>query len=101
MTDEIISLFPTTLMKRKLPGMAEHNPALAAMIRGLEKSQPNASSGTSTKGGYQTTEDLLSSDHAEAQNPALLALKRHIGDVVQEYAGILIRQECARTPQSV
>lgn len=101
MADELVSLFPTMLLKRRLPGMAEHNLALASMIRTLEQCQPNASSGTATKGGYQTTEDLLSGEHAHAQNPALLALKRHIGEAVQDYAGILIRQECARPPQSV
>jgi len=101
MTDEIISLFPTTLMKRRLAGMAEHNIALASMIRGLETSQRNASSGTSTKGGFQSKEDLLSGEHPQAHNASLLALKRHIGDAVQDYAGILIRQECAHDPQSV
>jgi uncharacterized protein (TIGR02466 family) len=101
MPDEIVSLFPTTLMKRRLPGLVEHNLALAAMIRALEQSRPNASSGTSTKGGYQTAEDLLTGEHPEAQHPALLALKRHIGEAVQDYAGMLIRQECAHTPQGV
>jgi uncharacterized protein (TIGR02466 family) len=101
MPDQIVPLFPTTLMKRRLPGMAEHNIALTSMIRALEKSRPNANSGTSTKGGYQTSEDLLTSEHPQAQSPALLALKRHIGEAVQEYAGILIRQECALTPQGV
>jgi uncharacterized protein (TIGR02466 family) len=101
MTDEIISLFPTTLMKRRLAGMADHNIALASMVRGLELNQRNASSGTSTKGGFQTREDLLSGEHPEAHNASLLALKRHIGDAVQEYAGILIRQECAHDPESV
>jgi uncharacterized protein (TIGR02466 family) len=99
--DQIVALFPTTLMKRRLPGMAEHNPALAALIRGLESAQPNANPGTSTKGGFQTTEDLLSGEHKLAQNPALMVLKRQIGEAVQEYAGILIGQECARAPQSV
>lgn len=101
MTDEIVSLFPTTLLKRRLPGMAAHNLALAAMIRGLEQSQPNANSGTSTKGGYQTPEDFLTSEHPQAQNPALMALKQHIGEAVQDYAGMLIRQECASTPEAV
>lgn len=99
--DQIVSLFPTMLMKRPLPGMAGHNLQLAAMIRALEQSEPNANSRTSTKGGYQTSEGLLSGEHSQAQNPALLALKRHIGEAAQDYAGILIRQECAQTPQSV
>jgi hypothetical protein len=98
--DQIVSLFPTTLMKRRLPGMAEHNLGLASLIRALEKSNLNATYGTSTKGGFQTKEDLLSGEHERAHDPSLLALKRHIGDAVQEYAGILIRQECARTPKA-
>jgi len=101
MPDEIVSLFPTTLLKRRLAGMAEHNLRLAAIIRELEQSQPNANSGTSTKGGYQTAEDLLTSEHAAAHDPAMMALKRHVGEAVQDYAGLLIRQECARTPQGV
>ena len=101
MPDRITPLFPTTLLKRGLPDMVEHNSVLASMILALEKRQQNANLGTSTKGGFQTSEDLLSSKHPQAANPSLLALKRHVGDVVQEYAGILIRQECARTPQDV
>ncbi|HEX4117510.1 MAG TPA: TIGR02466 family protein [Rhizomicrobium sp.] len=101
MPDQFVSLFPTVLMKRRLPEMAEHNPALASLIRALEQGRPNANLGTSTKGGFQTGEDLLSSEHKEARHPALQALKRHIGDAVQEYAGILIRQECGLTPNSL
>ena len=101
MPNRIISLFPTTLMKRGLPDMVKHNGSLASMILALEKSQPNANPGTSTKGGFQTSEDLLSSKHPQAANPALVALKRHIGDAVQEYAGILIPQECARKPPNL
>ncbi|HUO03077.1 MAG TPA: TIGR02466 family protein [Rhizomicrobium sp.] len=98
--DQFVPLFPTTLMKRRLLGMAEHNAALAAITRALE-GQRNASVGTSTKGGFQTGEDLLSSEHAQARHPSLLALKHHIGEAVQEYSGLLIRQECALSPNRI
>lgn len=101
MADEIVSLFPTTIMKRRLLGMEEHNVALAAIIRAQEASQPNANRGTSTKGGFQTSEDFLSAGHSQAHHPALVALKHAIGEAVQDYATILIRQECARDPQNV
>ena len=99
--DRIIQLFPTTLVKRRLPDMVDHNAELASLIRALEKAQPNANSGTSTKGGFQTAEDFLSSEHAQAHNPSLLALKRHVGAAAQDYAAIFIHQECARPPQSM
>jgi uncharacterized protein (TIGR02466 family) len=99
--DQIKPIFPTNLMVRHIPDMDATNAALAELILAEEQSQPNARPGTSTKGGYQTGEDLLSGEHRRAHNPALLALKRHIGEAAQEYAGILIQQECSRPPQSV
>jgi uncharacterized protein (TIGR02466 family) len=97
--DQFIALYPTTLMKRRLPGMEDANPQLAAMICAMEVGGQNNIAGKSTKGGCQTGEDLLSTAHAQANHPALFALKRHIGAAIQDYAGVLIRQECALTPQ--
>jgi uncharacterized protein (TIGR02466 family) len=99
--DQIIPLFPTTLMKRRLSDMEAHNLELASIILALEKRQPNATPGTSTKGGFQTKEDLLSSEHAQSLSISLIALKRQIQGAVQAYAGILSRQECALMPESM
>ena len=52
--------------------------------------------GTSTKGGFQTLENLLAGDHPQANNPALLTLKQHIAQAINDYVGLLVEQECAR-----
>lgn len=101
MQDEVISLFVTTLFKRRLDGMMEHNQALAALVAGMEAKTANAAAGSSTHGGFQTREDFLSSEHSLAGHPAMLALKQHIADAINTYSGILIRQECARMPSHV
>lgn len=87
-------------MVRHLEGMQDTNRALAALIREIEASDKNSSRGTSTKGGFQTADTLLST-HARANEPALVALKRHIAGAVQSYAGLLIAQECSRKPAQV
>jgi uncharacterized protein (TIGR02466 family) len=99
--DQLISLFPTTILKRRLEGMAENNRQLAALIEAMEAAEPNATELTSTKGGFQTELNLLAPDHPQANHPALLALKEHIGAAVRDYAGLLVGQECSRTPTRV
>ena len=96
MPDRLVSLYPTTILHRRLEGMAETNRKLAALIATIAATEPNASSGTTTEGGYQTRDDLFNRDH-----PALTILKRHILEAMQEYAGILIRQECSTPPAKV
>lgn len=98
--DQFISLFPTTLMKRRLTDMAEHNVELTALILELEEKQKDAVAGTSTKGGFQTTEDFLSREHTRSQG-SIAALKKHIQEAVQEYSAILTRQECALAPRNL
>lgn len=101
MVDELVSLYPTTLLKRHVPGMAETNRALAGLIAAMAASGANASTGTSTRGGFQTREDFLADDHPHGRHPAILALKQHIGAAIQDYAGLLIRQECLHRPRQV
>jgi uncharacterized protein (TIGR02466 family) len=101
LSDHLITLYPTTLLRRHLDGMAGTNLALAGLIADMAVAGPNASPGTSTKGGFQTREDFLAHDHPLCGHPAMVVLKGHISDAIQDYAGILIRQECTRAPTRV
>lgn len=57
--------------------------------------------GTSTEGGFQTREDLLSEGHQFSNHPAMVILKRHLIAAIQDYAKLLFEQECMRNPASV
>jgi uncharacterized protein (TIGR02466 family) len=94
--DKLIPLFPTTLLHRSLGGMAEANQQIAALVAEIAAAEPSAADGTTTQGGFQTRDDLFNRDL-----PVLDILKQHIASAVQEYAGILIRQECTRAPAKV
>ena len=71
MADRISNFYPTSILHRSLSGMEENNQQLAALIRAMEKSDPNFVAGTTTEGGFQTSPELFKRDH-----PALNALKR-------------------------
>ena len=96
MADRIITVFPTTILHRHLDGMEEVNRQLAALVAEIAATEPNATTGTTTEGGFQTREDLFQRD-----NPGIAALKPHIFSAVQEYAGLTIRQELTRPPQKL
>ncbi len=96
MADRILPVFPTALMQRRLEKMEEVNRELAALILDIETREPNATAGTTTEGGFQTRDDLFQRDH-----PAIAALKPHIFGAMQDYAGLLIRQEMTRPPTKV
>jgi len=94
--DRIISVFPTTLLQRRLEGMEEANRQLEALVMEIAASEPNSTTGTTTEGGFQTKEDLFQRD-----NPGIAALKPHIFSAVQEYAAHSLRQELTRPPQKI
>ena len=96
MADRILPVFPTTIMQRRLEGMEEANRQLVALAAQIEGSEPNNTAGTTTEGGFQTREDLFQRDH-----PGIAALKPHIFSAVQDYAGMMIRQEMTRPPTKV
>ena len=96
MADRIITVFPTTILHRHLDGMEEVNRQLTALVAEIAATEPNATTGTTTEGGFQTREDLFQRD-----NPGIAALKPHIFNAVQEYAGLTIRQELTRPPQKL
>ena len=96
MADRLINLFPTTILHRRLEGMEEVNRQLITLVDQIAASEPNATLGTTTEGGYQTKEDLFQRD-----NPGIEALKPHIFGAMRDYAAITIRQEMTRAPAKV
>jgi uncharacterized protein (TIGR02466 family) len=94
--DRLLSVFPTNILQRRLEGMEEANRQLEDLVMEIAASEANNTTGTTTEGGFQTKEDLFQRD-----NPGIAALKPHIFSAVQEYAGLLIRQEMTRPPQKV
>jgi len=100
MADQIKPIFPTSLMVRPVADMDAANIALANLIREIETADKNSATGTSTKGGFQTADTLLST-HPKANDPALVTLKRHIAGAVQDYTKLLLAQECARPPSQL
>lgn len=96
MADRLISIFPTTIMHRHLDGMEETNRQLQVLVARIAATEPNATTGTTTEGGFQTREDLFQRD-----NPGIETLKRHVFSAMQDYAGQMIRQEVTRPPNRI
>ena len=96
MADRLLSVFPTNILQRRLEGMEEANRQLEGLVMEIAASEANNITGTTIEGGFQTKEDLFQRD-----NPGIAALKPHIFSAVQEYAGLLIRQEMTRPPQKI
>jgi uncharacterized protein (TIGR02466 family) len=95
-TDRLISIFPTTILHRRLEGMEETNRQLQTLIAHIAATESNSTTGTTTEGGFQTKDDLF-----QRENPGIETLKKHIFNAVQDYAGVLIRQEVTRQPTKV
>lgn len=96
MADRLISIFPTTILHRRLEGMEEVNQQLQALIAHIAATEPNSTVGTTTEGGFQTKDDLFQRD-----DPGVETLKKHIFSAVQDYAAHLVRQEVTRSPSKV
>lgn len=96
MADQLISVFPTNILQRRLEGMEETNRQLEALVMEIAATEANNITGTTTEGGFQTKEDLFQRD-----NPGIAALKPHIFSAVQDYAGLIVRQELTRPPQKL
>ena len=93
MGDRVTSFYPTSVLHRSLPGMEETNRALAALVRDMEAGGENFAAATTTDGGFQTSPELFKRDH-----PALAVLKGHVRAAVQNYAQLLVGQECSAKP---
>jgi uncharacterized protein (TIGR02466 family) len=94
--DRILSIFPTSILHRHLEGMDEANRQIAALVAEIAATEPNATTGTTTEGGFQTKEDLF-----QRKNPGIDALKPLLFDAVQEYAALTIQQELTRPPAKI
>jgi uncharacterized protein (TIGR02466 family) len=92
-TDRLLNVFPTTILQRHLDGMEETNRQLSALVSRIAATEPNATLGTTTEGGFQTKEDLFQRD-----DPGINTLKPLIFQAVQEYASHTLRQELMRAP---
>jgi uncharacterized protein (TIGR02466 family) len=101
LSDQLIRIYPTTLLSRHVAGMEDTNRQLAALLAQMEREGENNATGTSTKGGFQTLENLLAGDHHHANHPALLTLKVHIAQAINDYVGLLVEQECNKPPARV
>ena len=73
--DRLISIFPTTILHRRLEGMEETNRQLQALIDHIAATEANSTAGTTTEGGFQTKDDLFQ----RRQWLAALPLMRGIG----------------------
>ncbi|HEY3730378.1 MAG TPA: 2OG-Fe(II) oxygenase family protein [Steroidobacteraceae bacterium] len=93
MSDNLVTLYPTSLLHRHIAGMEETNRQLAAFIKSIEETEPNAVDGSTNDGGFQTSTEFLKREHA-----ALNILKQHIRTAVQAYARTLVEQECSARP---
>src|SRR5207248_2820899 len=96
LADRLLSIFPTTILQRRLEGMEEANRQLEARVNEIAAREPNATSGTTTEGGFHTKEDLFQRD-----NPGIAEIMPHIFTAVQDDAGLLNRQELSQPPQKV
>jgi uncharacterized protein (TIGR02466 family) len=94
--DRLISIFPTTILHRRLEGMEETNRQLQALIDHIAATEANSTAGTTTEGGFQTKDDLFQRD-----NPGIETLKQHVFSAVQDYAGQIVRQELTRPPARI
>lgn len=96
MADRLLSIFPTTILQRRLEGMEAVNRQIEALVLEIAGAEPNSTAGTTTEGGFQTRDDLFQRD-----NPGIAALKPHIFSAMQEYAGLMVRQELTRPPEKL
>jgi uncharacterized protein (TIGR02466 family) len=94
--DRLISIFPTTILHRRLEGMEETNRQLQALIAHIAATEANSTAGTTTEGGFQTKEDLFQRD-----NSGIETLKKHIFSAMQDYAGQFVRQEVTKPPARI
>ncbi len=85
--------FPTCAMSRMYEGVDDLNRRLSALMLKLEKEARDVSSTTSTVGGFQTDNFLLS-----RSDPEIITLGHMIGQAVEEYIDKLFQVECFKPP---
>jgi len=94
--DKTARFFPTTVFMRVYPDAGALNAELAAIIRRIRDTEPNAAPGSSTRGGYQTDTNFL-----YRQDAPVKALQATLYQAVQLYLPQLFQSDLAQTPKSV
>lgn len=88
--------FPTCAMSRMYEGVDDLNRRLSALMLKLEKEARDVSATTSTVGGFQTDNSLLS-----RSEPEIVKLAQMIGESVEAYLGQLFQVECFKPPSGL
>lgn len=94
--DRTARFFPTTVFTRAYPDAGALNAELAAIIRRIRDTEPNAAPGSSTRGGYQTDTNFL-----YRQDAPVKALQAMLHQAVQVYLPQLFQSDLAQAPKSV
>lgn len=94
--DKTARFFPTVVLTRMYHDVGALNAALAALIREVRDTVPNAAPGSSTRGGYQTDTNFL-----YRQDPPVKSLQAMLYQAVQVYLPQLFQSDLAQAPKSV
>src|SRR5262245_7538545 len=94
--DTVVEQFPTTVLWRQCRNVAPLNQAIAALVRSLRDTQPNAAPGSSTRGGYQTDTNFL-----YCQDPAVKLLQQLIYHGVQAFLPPYFQSQLLAAPKAV
>lgn len=94
--DKTARFFPTVVFTRTYRDAGPLNMALAALIRQIRETEPNAAPGSSTRGGYQTDTNFL-----YRQDAPVKALQGMLYQAVQTYLPQLFQSDLAEAPKGV
>src|SRR5215468_10159441 len=94
--DAVAEQFPTTVLWRQCRNVTPLNEAIAALVRGLRDTEPNAAAGSSTRGGFQTDTNFL-----YRQDAAVTALQQLIYQGVQAFLPHYFRSQLLAAPKGV
>jgi len=94
--DRMFEQFPTPVLWRQHHDLAALNGTLAALIRGLRDTEPNAAPGSSTRGGYQTDTNFL-----YRNDPSVTSLQQILYQGVQAYLPRFFQDVLLKPPKSV
>jgi len=91
---EVEQHFPTVILSRQYAGTEAMNELLTSLVLRLETEARNVAPETSTVGGFQTDNDLLT-----RSEPEIVMLRQMIQETLQEYLAKLFKAEGATRPR--
>ncbi len=94
--DRMFEQFATPVLWRQHHDLAALNGSLAALIRSLRDTEPNAAPGSSTRGGYQTDTNFL-----YRNDPSVTSLQQIVHQGVQAYLPRFFQDVLVKRPKSV